>query len=135
MKMIAARYSGMLALALLGLAVSVKADSIYIDALPNGYGISGRDFELPAAAPQPQYSRDRDKAIRCCALRIWSGPSFLEDFSWAPDGLNAQSGHRGLAVSTSAPVSLAKSASGLWAWDRTEAIDGDALSNEFVDRR
>src|SRR5271155_3654938 len=98
MKMITARSGGMLALALLGLAVSAKADSIYVDALPNGYGISGREFELPAAAPQPQYSRDRYRAIRCCALRIWSGPSFLEDFSGTPGGSNAQSGPRVLAV-------------------------------------
>ncbi len=132
MKMIAARCSGVLALALLGQVVSVKADSIHVDAVPSGYLTEGGDFALPAATPQPKYSRERHRAIRCCALRIWARPSFLEDFSLAPDGLSAQSGHRGLGVSGNAPVGLAKSASfELATWDSTEAIDVGALSNGF----
>jgi hypothetical protein len=136
MKMIAARCTGVLALALLGQLVSVKADSIHVDAVPSGYLTEGGDFALPAAAPQPKYSREQHGAIRCCALRAWAGTSFLDDFSLAPERLNAQSGNRGLAVSTNAAVGLAKSASfGLATsatWDRSEAIDGDILSNEFA---
>lgn len=132
MKMIAARCSGVLALALLGQVVSVKADSIHVDAVPSGYLTEGGDFALPATAPQPQYSREQHGAIRCCALRTWAGPLFLEDFSLAPDGLSKQSEHRGLTVSTNAPVSLAKSASfELATWDRTDAIDAGAFSNDF----
>jgi len=132
MKMIAARCSGMLALALLALAVSANADSIYADAVPSGLAVEGWDLSLPTVAPRSQYSGDRHRAVRCCVPTIRPSLSFFEDFSWTSNGLSAQSGHRELVISPNPSVSLMKSASLRSSpWDNTDAIDEGALANEF----
>lgn len=75
------RCIGLLALAVLGISVSARADSVYEEMLATGVGDGSGNFALPAVGAQPQFLRERATSL-CC----WSGmpnvsPS-IGGFSW-----------------------------------------------------
>jgi hypothetical protein len=91
MRMNQVRCTGMLALALLGLSVSAKADSINVREMTNEYGDLNGDFESVAPAAKPLPSVQHRRLSHCCRLGAQSNEGFFEDFSSVP---NLQKPHR-----------------------------------------
>ena len=141
-----ARWSGMLALALSGLAVSARADSTYEDAFSNEN--SNGNFESPATASQLRDYGVRHKAGICCRSGISAYEPTFEDFSLVPEsqlsgfsksGITAQAGtfsvrsrHEELAVSTNDPVDASGPAVlGSSVSAGASFVSEDALSNWY----
>jgi hypothetical protein len=125
--------AGMLSLALSGLSVSAKADSISVETITNEYGNLSGDFELPGLTPQPQPVGDNHRRSDCCRLGIRAGDQFYEDFNFSvPDGVRVQSGHKGIPVLANDIANVPQSElSGLPVWARADSSGDGMLSNEF----